>query len=234
MASEVLIASAQSEEDPPFHFPSYKSTTLRGPNKTPLLVRPGATELHTPVFGEGRFRNNDNDLTAQHAGEPIGEKIIVSGRLLDSNGRPVANQLIEIWQANAAGRYAHKLDDHAAPLDPNFTGGGRTLTDQEGRYRFTTIKPAAYPWGNHTNAWRPAHIHFSVFGRAFTQRLVTQMYFPGDPTIDADPIANSISDKKVLARLISTFDWDLTVPGIALGYRWDIVLGGVNPTPEAS
>ena len=233
MASGIILAKPQSEEDPPYHYPAYKSTALRGPNRAPLVIRPGETELHSPVFGEGRIRANDNDLTAQHAGEPIGEKIVVSGRLMDSQGHPIRNQLVDIWQANSCGRYAHALDDHPAPLDPNFTGGGRTLTDGEGNYRFTTIKPAAYPWGNHPNAWRPAHIHFSFYGTAFTQRLVTQMYFPGDPLIESDPIANSIRDKKVLDRLVSSFDWDLTIPGTALGYRWDIILGGPNPTPEA-
>lgn len=233
MASETILAKSLSDEDPPYHFEAYKSTSLRGPQKDPLVIRSGETELNTPVFGEARIRTNDNDLTAQHDGEPLGEKIIISGRLHDSYGRPIPNQLVEIWQANSAGRYAHKLDDHNAPLDPNFTGGGRTLTDKDGVYKFTTIKPAAYPWGNHHNAWRPAHIHFSLFGTAFNQRLVTQMYFPGDPIIDSDPIANSIRDKKVLARLISHFDWDLTVPGINLGYRWDIVVGGPDPTPEA-
>lgn len=233
MASEIVLAKSVRDENPPYHYQGYQSTSLRGPNKSPLVIRPGDTELHTPIFGNGRIRTNDNDLTVQHAGEPIGERIVVSGRLLDSSGLPIANQLIEIWQANSAGRYAHKLDDHNAPLDPNFTGGGRMLTDKDGVYKFTTIKPAAYPWGNHHNAWRPAHIHFSLFGTAFVQRLITQMYFPGDPIIDSDPIANSITDKNVLARLISHFDWDLTVPGTALGYRWDIVLGGLNPTPEA-
>ncbi len=233
MASGIILAKPQTEEDPPYNHPQYKSTALRGPNRSPLIIRPGLTELHGPVFGESRIRPNDNDLTAQHPGEPIGEKIVVSGQLMDSDGRPIRNQLVEIWQANSCGRYAHALDDHPAPLDPNFTGGGRTMTDNEGRYRFTTIKPAAYPWGNHPNAWRPAHIHFSLYGTAFTQRLITQMYFPGDPLIDSDPIANSIRDKKVLARLVSAFDWDLTIPGTALGYRWDIVLGGSNPTPEA-
>ncbi|NNN19757.1 MAG: protocatechuate 3,4-dioxygenase subunit beta [Acidimicrobiaceae bacterium] len=233
MAGGTILAKPHLEEDPPYRYPAYQSTALRGPNKTPLILRPGSTELHAPVFGSSRIRPNDDDLTAQHAGEPLGEKIVISGRLLDSNGRPIPNQLVEIWQANSSGRYAHLVDDHAAPLDPNFTGGGRTITDKEGRYRFTTIKPAAYPWGNHPNAWRPAHVHFSLFGAVFTQRLITQMYFPGDPLIADDPIANSIRDKKVLARLISAFDWDLTIPGTALGYRWDIVLGGSNPTPEA-
>ena len=233
MASALILVKPEHEEDPPYHHASYQSTALRGPNKAPLILRPGRTENHGAVFGEDRIRPNDDDLTRQHQGDPLGEKIVVSGRLLGSDGRPIRNQLVEIWQANASGRYAHSLDDHPAPLDPNFTGGGRTLTDNEGRYRFVTIKPAAYPWGNHPNAWRPAHIHFSLFGTAFTQRLITQMYFPGDPLIDDDPIANSIRDKRVLARLISAFDWDLTIPGTALGYRWDIILGGSNPTPEA-
>lgn len=233
MASDTILAKPIGDGEPSYHFAGYQSTRLRGPNKDPLVIKPGSTELHTPVFDESRILPNDNDLTAQHASEPLGEKIVVSGKLLDSNGRPVANQLIEIWQANSSGRYAHKGDDHPAPLDPNFTGGGRTITDKDGTYRFVTIKPAAYPWGNHPNAWRPAHIHFSLFGTAFEQRLITQMYFPGDPTIESDPIANAIRDKKVLDRLISHFDWDLTVPSIALGYRWNIVLGGSNPTPEA-
>lgn len=233
MAGATILAKPFRDEDPPFHHAGYQSTNLRGPNKDPLIIRPGNTELHTPIFGESRIRPNDNDLTAQHEAEPLGEKIIVAGQLLDSKGHPVPNQLIEIWQANSSGRYAHLLDDHPAPLDPNFSGGGRTLTDAEGFYKFITIKPAAYPWANHVNAWRPAHVHFSLFGNAFSERLITQMYFPGDPTMDADPIANAIRDKKVLARLISTFDWDLTVPGTALGYRWNIILGGANPTPEA-
>lgn len=233
MASDTILAKPIADGGPSYHFPGYQSTRLRGPNKDPLVIKPGKTELHTPVFGEGRIRPNDSDLTAQHASEPLGEKIVVSGKLLDSNGRPIANQLIEIWQANSAGRYAHKGDSHPAPLDPNFTGGGRTITDKNGIYKFVTIKPAAYPWGNHPNAWRPAHIHFSLFGTAFDQRLITQMYFPSDPLLESDPIANAIRDKKVLDRLVSNFDWDLTEPGVALGYRWNIVLGGSNPTPEA-
>jgi len=173
----------------------------------------------------------DNDLTQQHDGEPLGERIIVSGRVLESDGRPVRNALVEIWQCNAAGRYIHKADQHPAPIDPNFTGAGRTLTDDEGRYRFITIKPGAYPWGNHENAWRPAHIHFSLFGSAFSTRLVTQMYFPGDPLFEFDPIFQSVRDPQSRERMIARFDLDTTTPEWALGYQWDIVLRGREATP---
>jgi protocatechuate 3,4-dioxygenase beta subunit len=184
-----------------------------------------------PVFGDGQVGPLDHDLTRQHPGEPLGERIIVTGRLLDGDGRPVRNALIEVWQTNAAGRYAHTRDQHPAPLDPNFTGAGRCLTDGEGRYRFVTIKPGAYPWKNHPNAWRPAHIHFSVFGTAFIHRLVTQMYFPGDPLLDHDPILQSIPSEAARTRLVSTFDLGVTQPEWALGYRWDIVLRGPRETP---
>jgi protocatechuate 3,4-dioxygenase beta subunit len=217
--------------DPPYVYPDYRSTQLRGP-KNPLVILPHTlSELTGPAFGEDAVSEADADLTAGHAGEPLGERIIVSGRLLESDGRPIRGALIEVWQANAAGRYAHRNDVHPAPLDPNFTGCGRTLTDDAGHYRFVSIKPGAYPWRNHPNAWRPAHIHFSVFGRAFTQRLVTQMYFPGDPLFDADPIFNSIRDPKARGRLISSFDWETTTPEWALGFRFDIVLGGQAATP---
>jgi protocatechuate 3,4-dioxygenase beta subunit len=211
--------------DPPYVYPDYKATRLRGPTK-PLVVLPQTlSELTGPVFGESAVAAGDDDLTAGHAGEPLGERILVSGRLTDAAGRAVPNALVEVWQANAAGRYHHRNDRHPAPLDPNFTGAGRALTDAEGRYRFVTIKPGAYPWGNHPNAWRPAHVHFSVFGRAFTQRLVTQMYFPGDPLQDVDPIFQSIRDPAARGRLVSSFDWETTTPEWALGYRFDIVLG---------
>jgi protocatechuate 3,4-dioxygenase beta subunit len=184
-------------------------------------------ELHAlaaPVFGEDALDRDDADLTAHGEGEPLGERIIVTGRLLDEDGRALPNALIEVWQANAAGRYRHDVDRHPAPLDPNFAGAGRTLTDAEGRYRFVTVKPGAYPWKNHPNAWRPAHIHFSVFGRAFTQRLVTQMYFPGDPLFPHDPIFNSVRDRAVRELMIAKFDLETTEPEWALGYRFDIVL----------
>jgi protocatechuate 3,4-dioxygenase beta subunit len=217
--------------DPPYIYQDYRSTQLRGPKK-PLVILPHTlSELTGPVFGEDAVSDGDADLTLGHAGEPLGERIVVSGQLLDSDGRPIRGALVEVWQANAAGRYQHRNDVHPAPLDPNFTGCGRTLTDDDGHYRFTTIKPGAYPWQNHPNAWRPAHIHFSVFGRAFTQRLVTQMYFPGDPLFGADPIFNSIRDPNVRERMVSSFDWETTTPEWALGYRFDIVLGGRAATP---
>jgi len=215
---------------PPLDSPDYKSSALRHPKQPLIPLAQGLTEITGPLFGAERVGEYDADLTAGHAGEPIGERIIVSGRVLDSDGRPVPDALIEVWQANAAGRYAHHVDDHPAPLDPNFSGGGRCVTDSLGCYRFITIKPGPYPWGNHYNAWRPAHIHFSLFGRAFTQRLVTQMFFPGDPLFPLDPIFNSIPDEAARQRLISTFDIDNTVPDWAMAYRWDIVLRGRTAT----
>jgi protocatechuate 3,4-dioxygenase beta subunit len=217
--------------DPPYDYPAYLSTKLRAP-RVPLLRLPdGATETNGPVFGEGDVRPGDRDLTRQHAGEPIGERIVVWGDVRDGSGRPVAGQLVEVWQANAAGRYAHAVDQHAAPLDPNFTGAGRCLTDADGRYRFVTIRPGAYPWKNHPNAWRPAHIHFSFFGRSFTSRLVTQLYFPGDPLLEFDPMFQSIRDRRAAERLIARFDPGSTVEGWALSYRFDVVLGGGDATP---
>jgi protocatechuate 3,4-dioxygenase, beta subunit len=211
--------------------PEYKSTRLRAPDR-PLIILPQTlSEITGPVYGHERMGELDNDLTRQHEGEPLGERIVVTGRVLDGDGRPVRNTLVEIWQCNAAGRYIHKVDQHPAPLDPNFTGAGRTLTDDEGRYRFTTIKPGAYPWGNHENAWRPAHIHFSLFGNAFATRLVTQMYFPGDPLFEYDPIFNSVRDPRARERMIARFDIDETRPEWALGYQWDIVLRGRDATP---
>jgi protocatechuate 3,4-dioxygenase beta subunit len=184
-----------------------------------------------PLLGEGRVGPLDHDLTRQHTGEPLGQRIIVHGRVADGDGRPVSNTLVEVWQANAGGRYAHDGDRHPAPLDPNFTGVGRCLTDGEGAYRFVTVKPGAYPWQNHDNAWRPAHIHLSLFGRAFAQRLITQMYFPGDPLFVQDPILNAIPDPKARARLISRFDPSETVPDWALAFRFDLVLRGREATP---
>ncbi|HEY1368757.1 MAG TPA: protocatechuate 3,4-dioxygenase subunit beta [Gaiellaceae bacterium] len=221
----------QVEDDPPYLFPGYTATRLRAPMQ-PLVIAPHTlSELTGPAFGEGAVGELDHDLTRQHAGEPQGQRIVVHGRVLDGDGRPVRNALVEVWQANAAGRYIHKVDQHPAPLDPNFTGAGRCLTDDDGHYRFVTVKPGAYPWGNHHNAWRPAHIHFSLFGRAFTNRLVTQMYFPGDPLFEQDPIFNSIRDPKARELMISSFDLDATVPEWALGFRFDIVLRGPAATP---
>jgi protocatechuate 3,4-dioxygenase beta subunit len=185
------------------------------------------------VFGEDQVPPADADLTGGHAAEPIGERIIVSGRVTGSDGRPIRRQLVEIWQANAAGRYRHEVDRHPAPLDPNFTGAGRCLTDDDGRYRFVTIKPGAYPWRNHANAWRPAHIHFSLFGTDFTERLVTQMYFPGDPLLALDPMYGSISDRQAAQRLLARLDLDSTVEEWALGYRFDITIDGRRATPAS-
>jgi protocatechuate 3,4-dioxygenase beta subunit len=214
----------------PVAFPDYKSTRTRAPLRTPVDLPQRLTEITGPLLGEGRITQDDADLTRQHEGEPQGQRIIVHGRVLDGGGRPVPNTLVEVWQANAGGRYRHVVDNWPSPIDPNFTGLGRCLTDSQGRYQFTTIKPGAYPWGNHHNAWRPAHIHFSLFGRAFTQRLVTQMYFPDDPLFFQDPIYNSIPENaRHLA--ISRFDYERTVDNWALGFQWDIVLRGTNQTP---
>jgi protocatechuate 3,4-dioxygenase beta subunit len=212
--------------DPPLDYPDYRSTRLRAPRRPLAPLPPGEVERSGPVFGEDSVGALDHDLTRRHEGEPLGERIVVHGRLLDSRGRPVRRSLVEVWQANAAGRYAHAEDRHPAPLDPHFTGAGRTLTDDEGRYRFVTVKPGAYPWGNHHNAWRPAHIHFSLFGRTFSERLVTQMYFPGDPLFEYDPIFNSVRDAAARQRLVCALDLDATEPEWALAYRFDIVLGG--------
>jgi protocatechuate 3,4-dioxygenase beta subunit len=218
-------------ERPPYLYPPYRSTVLRAPQRR-LVLLPRTLSVRTgPVFGDGLIGALDHDLTRQHSGQPLGERIIVTGRVLDDDGRPVRKTLVEVWQANAAGRYAHDRDRHPAPLDPNFTGAGRCLTDDQGRFRFVTVKPGAYPWKNHPNAWRPAHVHFSVFGTEFTHRLVTQMYFPGDPLLDRDPIFQSISSPEARERLIAAFDPDVTEPEWALGYRWDIVLLGPRATP---
>jgi protocatechuate 3,4-dioxygenase, beta subunit len=216
---------------PDYLYPPYRATTLRAPSQPLILLPHTLSEITGPVYGHQEIRETDNDLTRQHAGEPQGERIVVSGRVLDEDARPIANTLIEVWQANAAGRYMHHNDNHPAPLDPNFTGAGRTLTDAEGRYRFVTIKPGAYPWRNHDNAWRPAHIHFSLFGNAYATRLVTQMYFPGDPLFPIDPVSQSIPDAKARERLIAIFDLATTQPEWALGFRFDIVLRGRESTP---
>jgi protocatechuate 3,4-dioxygenase beta subunit len=216
---------------PEYLFPAYASTRKRAPTR-PLIVLPHTlSEVTGPLFGTDDVRPEDSDLTQQHAAPPLGERIIVSGRVLDENERPVPNTLIEIWQCNAAGRYQHRNDSHDAPLDPNFSGAGRVLTDKEGRYRFVTIKPGAYPWRNHPNAWRPSHIHLSLFGRAFVTRLVTQMYFAGDPLLPHDPILNSVAQEGARHRLVADFDWETTAPEYALGYRFDIVLRGRDATP---
>jgi protocatechuate 3,4-dioxygenase beta subunit len=221
--------SAGSQPD--YLFPAYASTVKRAPSQPLILLPQSLSEMTGPVFGSDAVGASDHDLTRQHAAEPLGERIIVAGRVLDEDGRPVRNTLVEVWQANAAGRYQHKRDTHDAPLDPNFTGTGRAMTDTEGNYRFLTIRPGAYPWRNHPNAWRPAHIHFSLFGHAFATRLVTQMYFPGDPLLALDPIYNSVPDETARQRMVSQFELALTEPEYALGFRFDIILRGRDATP---
>jgi protocatechuate 3,4-dioxygenase beta subunit len=216
---------------PPSDAPAYRATARRYP-KLPLVVIPQTlSEITGPVYPYSAIGPLDHDLTEQHASPPAGQRIIVEGRVTDESGRPVPDTLVEIWQANAAGRYAHRVDTHHAPLDPGFSGAGRTVTDREGRYRFVTVKPGAYPWQNHHNAWRPAHIHFSLFGQAFLTRLVTQMYFPDDPLQAFDPILNAIADARARQRLVATFSLDSSLPNEALAYRWDIVLRGRDATP---
>src|ERR1700719_4094788 len=211
--------------------PPYVSCIKRAPSK-PLVCLPHTlSEITGPSFDSSAIDVKANDLTRQHHGEPLCERIIVSGRVLDEDGRPAVDALIEVWQANAAGRYRHNVDQHNAPLDPNFEGSGHALTDEQGNFRFVTIRPGAYPWKNHYNAWRPAHIHFSVFGPAFATRLVTQMYFPGDALIPFDPIFNCTADETARQRLISEFDWKSTIPEQALGFQFDLVLAGREATP---
>jgi protocatechuate 3,4-dioxygenase, beta subunit len=224
---ELAIPGTQPE----YHFPPYLSSIPRSPRMPLVLLPETLTEKTGPVFGQEFLRERDNDLTAQHAGDPIGERIVVHGRVLDEDGRPVRGALVEVWQANASGRYQHKVDTHDAPLDPNFTGAGRTLTDEHGHYCFKTVKPGAYPWGNHYNAWRPAHIHFSLFGAGILSRLVTQMYFPGDPLQPLDPIFNSIPDAAARERLVSRLDMERSEPNYLLAYSWDVVLRGRGDTP---
>jgi protocatechuate 3,4-dioxygenase beta subunit len=224
-------ARAPDRAHPPLHHPAYKSTALRHPRQ-PLVHLPHTiTEITGPALQAALdVSAADADLTAQHAGDPIGERIVVFGRVFDTEGKPLRDTLVEVWQANAAGRYRHRWDTWPAPLDPNFSGAGRCVTDDHGRYRFTTIRPGPYPWGNHHNAWRPAHIHFSLLGRAFAQRLVTQMYFPGDPLLHYDPIFNSVADPRARERLVSRFSIHDTVPNWAQAFEWDIYLRGPAAT----
>jgi protocatechuate 3,4-dioxygenase beta subunit len=225
---------ANPQAEPSLLYEPYRATIRRAPRQPLVLLPHTLSEITGPVYGHDAIAETDNDLTRQHAGEPLGQRIIVAGRVLDGNGRPLPNTLVEVWQANAAGRYFHRRDDHRAPLDPNFTGAGRTLTDDDGNYRFVTIQPGAYPWQNHDNAWRPAHIHFSLFGPAFATRLITQMYFPGDPLFAFDPIFQSIPDERARQRLIAGFDLAITKPEWALGYKFDLVLRGREATPFES
>lgn len=216
---------------PPLNSPEYGSSRLRHPHQPLQLLPQYLTEITGPLLGNSRVGELDHDLTAQHAAEPQGQRILVSGTVRDSDGRGVPHTLVELWQANAGGRYRHDGDRHPAPLDPNFSGVGRCTTDEQGNYQFVTIMPGAYPWRNHDNAWRPAHLHFSLFGRAFTQRLITQMYFPGDPLFFQDPVFHSVPDPAARERLICRFDLDTTVPEWALSYKFDIVLRGREATP---
>ena len=217
---------------PPYLYSDYRSNRLRGPRKPLIPLKHTLSEMTGPVFGREAIGPLDNDLTrnARHTGEPLGERIVVTGRVLDEAGRPLRNTLIEIWQANAAGRYVHATDQHDAPLDPNFFGGGRCVTDEAGVYRFTTIRPGAYPWGNHPNAWRPNHIHLSLFGNSIAARLVTQMYFPGDPLLAYDPLFQSVP-AGARDRLLARFSLAATEEGFALGYEFDVVLRGPRETP---
>jgi protocatechuate 3,4-dioxygenase beta subunit len=220
------------DSHPPLIYSDYKSTNLRGPTRPLVLIRQRGGETSGPAFGPRHLRPLDHDLTrnARVNGEPLGERIVVTGQVRDESGHPVPRTLIEVWQANAAGRYIHVVDDHGAPLDPNFMGAGRCITDENGNYRFYTVKPGAYPWKNHHNAWRPNHIHFSLLGPAMATRLVTQMYFPGDPLLDLDPIFQG-APAAARHRLVSRFSIEVTEPEFALGYVFDIVLRGKTATP---
>lgn len=210
----------------------YVSSITRAPQKPLVRIPQTLSEVTGPMFGRDEFPAGGCDLTtASGGGEAQGQRIVVCGTVLDERGRPVPHTLLEIWQANAAGRYLHRWDQHHAPLDPNFSGQGYVLTDEQGRYRFVTIRPGCYPWRNHYNAWRPAHIHFSLLGPAIATRLVTQMYFPGDPLLSVDPIFNCAADEKARNRLIAQLDWESTQPDEAIGFRFDIVLRGPDETP---
>jgi protocatechuate 3,4-dioxygenase beta subunit len=219
---------------PAYDFAGYHSNELRHPKRPLQLLPQRLTELTGPLFGADRLLPDDNDLTRYEGGEAVGQRITVHGRVRDGDGKAVPDALVEVWQANAGGRYRHIVDQWPSPLDPHFAGTGRTVTDSDGHYSFVTIRPGAYPWRNHLNAWRPAHIHFSLFGQAFTQRLVTQMYFPDDPLFFQDPIFNSVPDAKARARMVSRYDHDVTTDHWALGFEFDIVLRGREQTPFES
>lgn len=217
---------------PPAHHPGYKTSVPRSPRQALLTLPQTLSELTGPTFGHSDIAPLDNDLTLNfsHGGMPVGERIILHGRVLDENARPVPNTLVEIWQANAGGRYRHKKDTYLAPIDPNFGGCGRTLTDAHGGYVFRTIKPGPYPWLNYVNSWRPAHIHVSVFGPSFSQRLITQLYFEGDPLIAKCPIVQTIPDPEAVQQLVAALDLNAAVPMDCLAYKFDIVLRGRRST----
>jgi len=230
--SKLIYDEFDMNIQPSYNAPDYKSTILRAPSKPLVVTKKTLSELSGPIFKDFELGTLDHDLTknAIKDGEPIGERIVVQGKVTNELGRPIPHAVMEIWQANAAGRYVHKVDQHNAPLDPNFLGSGRCITDANGNYKFYTIKPGAYPWSNHPNAWRPNHIHFSLFGGDISSRLVTQMYFPSDPLLEFDPIYNAIP-KRGRELLVSSFDLSVTEPEYALGYRFNIVLRGHNETP---
>ena len=232
MRTPTAYRRENERHQPPYLHPDYRSTVERSPRQPLVRVPHSLSEVTGPLYGRELVEARDTDLTRPHeGGEALGQRIIVHGAVTDEDGQPVPNALIEVWQCNAAGRYHHEVDQHDAPLDPNFTGAGRVATDDVGRYRFVTIAPGAYPWGNHANAWRPRHIHFSLFGPSHATRLVTQMYFPGDPLLSLDPIYLSIPDEAARERLLCALDMDATVPEWALAYRFDIVLRGREATP---
>lgn len=226
-----MSASDRIEIDPPYDYPPYKSTALRAPKQSLIRIAPHPLEMAGPSFPKAFVEESDADLTTWGKGAPLGEKMILVGRVTDEDGGPVRNSLVELWQCNASGRYAHPVDQHDAPLDPNFLGQGKVLTDSEGVYRFVTVKPGAYPWKNHPWAWRPAHIHLSLFGNAYAQRLITQVFFPGDPLLPIDPVFNSVSNEAARQRMVCSLDLEQGVEEVALGYRFDIVLRGANATP---
>ena len=231
MREPVGYRKDSQDDHPPALYEDYKSTLLRSPKRPPVKLNHTLTEVTGPLFGHMNLLTGEDDLSIENGEEAQGQRIFVSGRVLDEDGRPIPRTLIEIWQCNAAGRYRHEIDQHPAPLDPNFVGQGRVITGDQGEYKFTTIKPGAYPWGNHYNAWRPAHIHFSLFGPAFVTRVITQMYFPDDPLFPFDPIFNSIPDEKVRQRLVCKFDLDSTEPDFALSFKFNFIVRGREATP---
>ena len=225
-----MAGTRAADVHPPYDYPDYKSTRLRAPVQPLVRVPPSPLEVTGPAFPKAFVKESEADLTTWGRSAPLGEKMVLVGRVLDGDGRPVRRSLVEVWQANASGKYPHPVDDHDAPLDPNFLGKGQVLTDDEGRYRIVTIKPGAYPWQNHAFGWRPAHIHFSLFGHAYAQRLITQMFFPGDPLLAVDPIFQSVPEAG-RNLLIADLDLEHGIEGVALGYRWDMVLIGQRATP---
>lgn len=234
MSTDQLIPFSRPRvgTQPDYLHTPYISSLKRAPQKPLVRIPQTLSEMTGPLFNRDELTKGDCDLTrSTSGGEAIGQRIMVSGRVLDEDGRVIPNTLIEIWQANAAGRYLHRWDQHDAPLDPNFSGQGMIFTDDQGCYRFLTIRPGCYPWRNHYNAWRPAHIHLSLFGPAIATRLVTQMYFPGDSMLPFDPIFNCTADESARQRLISHFDWETTIPDSTLGFRFDIILRGRDATP---